>query len=442
MSDATRNALRTFLPAAASVTNPVDMLASAPPEHFARALAVILRDDNVDSVLTIFIPPLVTDPDAVAAALASVAPEAKGKPILGVFMRAEGAPAALASIPSYAFPESAARALARVTHYGAWRATPTGEIPSFDDVRVDDLRALVDEVLARGGGWLTTDEGRRLLAGGGITTVATRAVANGDEAVAEADCMGYPVALKAVGPALLHKSERHAVRLNLSDARAVRAVAQQFDEQFQDEMTSMIVQRMVPGGVEMLVGAIQDPTFGPIVVCGSGGVLVELLGDTALRLHPVSDREAAEMIGELRGAALLRGFRGAPPVDELALRETILRVSALLTVCPEIQEIDLNPVKVLQTGTSVVDVRVRIERLGAASRARRVEYRGRSARRLPQRAPSGAGMSRSTKVWIARMSTGVKPIRVSTWPTYCADQSAAYWRQCDEAVWRWARAFS
>jgi acetyl coenzyme A synthetase (ADP forming)-like protein len=374
LSDATRNELRSFLPPAASVTNPVDMLASAPAEHFARALSVILRDENVDSVLAIFIPPLVTEPDAVAAALASVAPEARGKPILGIFMRAEGAPAALASIPSYAFPESAARALARVTHYGSWRAKPTGEVPVFHDVRADDLRVLVDEVLARGGGWLTTDEGRRLLAAAGITTPATRAAGNADEAVAEADHMGYPVALKAVGPGLLHKTERNAVRLNLTDAVAIRAVAQEFESQFRGEMSGMIVQRMVPGGVEMLVGAIQDPTFGSIVVCGSGGVLVELLGDTALRLHPVTDRDAGEMIGELRGATLLRGFRGAPPADEPALRETILRVSALLTVCPEIQELDLNPVKVLPTGTCVVDARVRIDRPRAAPRSRRVEY--------------------------------------------------------------------
>ena len=200
LSEATRAELRRFLPPAASVTNPVDMLASAPAEHFARALAIILTDENVDSVLTIFIPPLVTEPDAVAAAIASAAPEANGKPILGIFMRAEGAPAALASIPSYAFPESAARALARVTHYGAWRAKAVGDVLSFPDVRRDDLRTLVDEVLTRGGGWLTTDESRRLLAAAGIASAPTSSVASADEAVAEADRMGYPVALKAVGP--------------------------------------------------------------------------------------------------------------------------------------------------------------------------------------------------------------------------------------------------
>jgi acyl-CoA synthetase (NDP forming) len=325
-------------------------------------------------VLTIFIPPLVTEPDAVARAIASVAPQAQGKPILGIFMRAEGAPAALASIPSYAFPESAARALARVTHYGEWRAKAGGEVAGFHDLRTDDLRTIVDEVLSRGGGWVTTDEARRLLAAAGISSAATRAVATADEAVAAAEQVGYPVVLKAAGPVLLHKTERNAVRLNLTDEAAVRAVARQFEAQFKGEMSGMVVQRMVPGGVEMLVGAIEDPTFGPIVVCGSGGVLVELLGDTAFRLHPVTDRDAEDMVSELKGAALLRGFRGAPPADEAALRETILRVSAVLSVCPEIQELDLNPVKVLRTGVCVVDARVRIDRLRLAPRTRRVEY--------------------------------------------------------------------
>ena len=124
----------------------------------------------------------------------------------------------------------------------------------------------------------------------------------------------------------------------------------------------------------MLVGAVHDPTFGPLIVCGTGGVFVDLLADSVFRLHPVTTDDAEEMIQGLRGARLLRGYRGAPPVDEAALRDVVLRVSALLSVCPEIQELDLNPVKVLGSGACVIDARVRIERQVPNRRGRRVEY--------------------------------------------------------------------
>jgi acyl-CoA synthetase (NDP forming) len=136
----------------------------------------------------------------------------------------------------------------------------------------------------------------------------------------------------------------------------------------------MLVQRMVPGGMEMLVGALHDPTFGPIVLVGSGGVLVDLLADSAVRLQPLTADDAAEMIEELRGARLLRGYRGAPPADEAALKDVMLRVSTLLDICPEIQELDINPLKVLEHGACAVDVRVRVEKLAAGRRRRRVEY--------------------------------------------------------------------
>ena len=131
------------------------MLASAPPDHYRRALAAILRDDHVDSVITIFIPPLVTEPDAVASAIAAGARGVEGKPVLGVFMRAEGAPAALAPIPSYAFPESAALALARVTAYGQWRPKPVDPLPASTRFDRDAIRRIVERVLDRGGGWAT-----------------------------------------------------------------------------------------------------------------------------------------------------------------------------------------------------------------------------------------------------------------------------------------------
>jgi acetyl coenzyme A synthetase (ADP forming)-like protein len=372
LGDQTRAELRSFLPDAATVSNPVDMLASAPAEHFGRALAALLRDEHVDSVLTIFIPPLVTDPESVASAIAAAA--IGEKPVLGIFMRADGAPQTLAPIPCFAFPESAAIALARVTEYGEWRQKPLGAVPRLTDIRADEARAIVDGALRRGGGWLTTTETLALMAAAGIPMAPARLVSSADEAVAAASELGFPVALKAIGPTILHKTERQAVRLDLNRPDAVREAARDFGARLQGELTGMLVQRMVGGGVEMLVGAVHDATFGPLVVCGSGGVLVDLLADSAFRLHPLTTDDASEMIDSLKGAQLLRGFRGTPALDEAALRDVVLRVSVLLGLCPEIQELDLNPVKVLESGACAVDARVRVERVRPGPPTRRVQY--------------------------------------------------------------------
>jgi acetate---CoA ligase (ADP-forming) len=375
LSAATREELRSFLPESASVGNPVDMLAQAAPEHYRRALGALLRDEVVDSVLVIFIPPLVTDPVAVAQAIAEVARDVVEKPIVGVFMSSQGAPAVLAGVPCQDFPEPAALALARVTDYGEWRRRPAGTVPALPGIRRDDARQVVARALDRGGGWLTVDEAQALMAAVGIPTAAARRVrTSADEAAAAATAIGFPVAVKGLGPLLLHKTERGAVLLDLDDEQAVRAAVDDLNRRLPGELDGLLVQRMAPRGVEMLVGALHDATFGPLVVCGSGGILVDLLADSAFRLHPVTAEDAAEMIEELRAARLLRGYRGRPPADEAALRDVVLRVSALCEVCPEIQELDLNPLTVLTEGVCAVDVRVRVERDVAKPYSRRVEY--------------------------------------------------------------------
>lgn len=374
LSEATRTELRSFLPEAASVNNPVDMLASAPPDHFRRALDAILRDDSVDSVITIFIPPLVTDPQAVAQAIATASECVAGKPVLGVFMRAEGAPPALAPIPSYAFPESAALALSRVTTYGRWRAKSVMPAPALERFAREEIRSIVDGALAGGPGWMGVAAAQQLLVAAGITTAAGTVASTEQQAVDAAARLGFPVAMKALGPALLHKTERKAVVLNVGHESGVRATYADFAERFRTEMTAVLVQRMVTPGTEMIVGAVQDPLFGPVIACGTGGVLVDILADTSFRLHPLTATDAVEMIDGLRGARLLRGYRGSPPGDEAALRDVLLRVSALVDAAPEIQELDLNPVIVLPTGACVADVRVRLDAAAPAKRGRRVEY--------------------------------------------------------------------
>jgi acetate---CoA ligase (ADP-forming) len=291
-----------------------------------------------------------------------------------VFMRAEGAPPALSPIPCYAFPESAALALARVTSYGRWRARPVEAPPILDRIDRVGIRAAVDRVLRRGGGWTTAEEAATLLSAAGINCAVARVAKNLDEALQAASAIGYPVALKALGPALLHKTERRAVCLNIADPASLRAAHADLTTRFADEMTSVLVQEMVPPGVEMIVGALQDPLFGPLIACGTGGVLVDLLADSVFRLHPLTEPDTVEMIDQLKGARLLRGYRGATPADETALRDVLLRVSELVTAAPEIFELDLNPVMVTAAGACVADARVRIEHPRPQGNYRRVAY--------------------------------------------------------------------
>jgi len=374
LSAETRTELQQFLPAAASLGNPVDMIASATAAQYERATRVLLADANVDSVLVIFIPPLVTKPDEVARAIAAGAAGAS-KPVLANFISSRGAPPELAPIPSYLFPEAAVTALARATAYGAWRRQPQGSVPEFRDVQRGIAREIIDRALARGDGWLTPDEAQRLLGAVGIATAAARLAKSDEEAVAAAREIGYPVALKAAGPEILHKSEVGGVVLGLRDEASLRSAFHALASRLGHTMTAALVQQMVPGGVELLVGAVVDPTFGPLMACGSGGVLVDLLADTAFRLHPLTDRAAEEMVGGLKSVRLLRGYRGHVPADERALVQTLLRVSALMAIAPEIQELDINPLKVLERSVLAVDVRVRVSRRDPQpSPMRRISY--------------------------------------------------------------------
>ncbi len=377
LSDTTIAELRSFLPAAASVNNPIDMLASASAADYERALKIVLKDEQVDSVLVIFVPPLVTGANQVAAAVqvAARAGSNLGKPVVATFMRAVGAPPELDPIPCHRFPEAAARALAHAARYSGWRNEQAGKTVAFTDIDTKRARGIIDRAMARGGGWLAPMDAQALLDSFRIPVALVEIANNEEEAVRSAAHLGYPVALKAIGPGLLHKSDVGGVRLGLATERDVREACRDLDARLGDRMTNLLVQRMSSSGVELFVGITQDPTFGPLLVCGPGGTLVELFGPPAVRLLPMTDAEASALLHEMPGRQLLDGYRGAPPADRTATRELLLRLSQLAEACPEVQELDLNPVRLFQQGLSVLDVRIRV---GATSSrlasARRVCY--------------------------------------------------------------------
>jgi acyl-CoA synthetase (NDP forming) len=267
------------------------------------------------------------------------------------------------------FPEAAATALARVVTHAEWRRRPHGSIPAFTDVRPDIAKSLT----AGREGWLPPPAVEQVLRAFGIPVAETVIATAEDEAVAAAKRIGAAVALKAVGPSILHKTDVGGIALGLAGDDAVRGAYRDMQVRLGDAMSGVIVQRMVPAGVEMLVGATSDPNFGPVIACGTGGTLVELFSDVVLRLHPLTDIDAVQMINELRGAPLLRGYRGTPPGDEHALRDVLLRVSALIDACPAILELDINPLTVLATGACAIDARIRVGHV-TPSQSRRVTY--------------------------------------------------------------------
>jgi acyl-CoA synthetase (NDP forming) len=311
---------------------------------------------------------LVTRAEDVARAIVDAARGASaGKPVVTVFLSARGVPEELKTaelrIPSFAFPEAAATALARVARYSEWRARPQSELPRFDDLRRDEGAAVVATALARGDGWLTAEETSSLLSCYGLPLIEQRIVTSHTEAGEAADSIGGEVALKAIAPGLLHKTEAGAVRLHLKGAQQVSTAAEEMAAKLAENgqpVSGFVVQRMNSRGVEMLVGIAHDPQFGPVVACGAGGVFVELMHDVSVRLSPLTRDDAFEMIRSLKSYPLLNGFRGSPVCDIAALEESLLRVSTMVEDLPPIAELDCNPLVVSEQGAVILDARVRV----------------------------------------------------------------------------------
>jgi len=369
LSQATRNKLRRFLPAEASIGNPIDMIASATGDDYARTIGTVAADPDVDAMIVIYIPPEITKAPEIATAIAGALERIDGRiPVATTWMSTKGLPTDLAGgtrIPSFAFPEQAAIAMARAARYGAWRDRPAGTIPRFPDMRSDEAFAIIANVLGRRDtGWLTSEEVERLLDCYGLRTARSERARTPEEAGAIAGRIGSAVALKAFGPDIVHKTEVGAVALGLTGPAATADAARAMAERVGDTgatLDGFLVQAMVEQGVEMLVGVAHDPVFGPVVACSAGGTTVELVHDVAVRVTPITDLDASEMVRSLRTFPLLEGFRGAQKADVLALEEVILRVSALVDNHPAIAEMDCNPVMVLPRGAVVVDARVRVQ---------------------------------------------------------------------------------
>jgi acetyl coenzyme A synthetase (ADP forming)-like protein len=366
LTETSQQKLRSVLKREASVSNPVDMIASATAEQYREAIRTVANDPNIDSLIVIFVPPLVTRVEDVAQVISEeVAALHRRKPVATVLMSPLKPPVGLtnARVPVYQFPETAAITMARAARYGEWRKRPEPQRVELSDVRREEAAAIVATALQRGEGWLTPEEVAQLLACYGLRMVEQRFVGTPGEAAEAARDLGCPVALKIIAPNVLHKTDAGGVRLKLRDPRSVRAAAKEMIARLEsqgEQPTGFIVQRMAQVGVEMILGVVHDPQFGPVVACGAGGTQVELLRDVAVRLTPIAKPEASEMIRTLKTYPVLEGFRGGRKFDVTALEDALLRVSALVDDISQIAELDCNPFVVTEQGGEILDARVRV----------------------------------------------------------------------------------
>jgi acetyl coenzyme A synthetase (ADP forming)-like protein len=364
-----RQTLAASMPAAGSTANPIDMLASASGEDYERAISVLAACEEIDAIIVIFTPPLITKATEVVRAIHRAAHALpRAIPVLSVFMSKQAAPRVIEAggvrIPHFPFPEEAARALSLVARYGAWRARPEEPAVQIGGIDSDRAAAVIATSLAAEGGWMSPAAVVELLTCYGIPMVETREARTPNEAGRQAQLLDAEVALKGIATGVLHKSDAGAVRLHLKGPKQVEQAARQMSDDLEKaghKVSAFQVQPMVPEGVEMLVGVVQDQHFGPVLACGAGGTATELLKDVSVRITPITKGEADRMVRSLKTFPVLDGYRGAPHADVGALEDVLLRVSALVEAHSEIAEMDLNPLTVHAAGAVVVDARIRLE---------------------------------------------------------------------------------
>jgi acyl-CoA synthetase (NDP forming) len=369
LAAATRRRLAGLLPSGAAVTNPVDTTAAIGQDAFRACLEEVAADDGIDAVLAITVPTAIADlAQAMCAAqitkpmAAALLDQQATVRLLTCAERQDSGTPAPTGIPAYAFPEGAARAMGHAARYHAWRGRQRGQVPEFSGLRTVAAKARVTAFLRAhpDGGWLPQDAVRELLDCYQIPIVPAILARSEEEAVQAAAGFGGPAVLKAEATGLVHKTEAGAVKLGLHGEQEVRAAYAELAGTFGSRLTGVVVEPMLSGGVEVLVGVVQEAVFGPLVVFGLGGVATEVLGDHAARLTPLTDTDADELIHEVHAAPLLLGHRGTPPVDIAALADVLLRVSRLADDLHDVAELDLNPVIATPDGARAVDARIRV----------------------------------------------------------------------------------
>jgi len=365
LGDHTKDALRQVLDAEAAFENPVDLTADGVAASLEKAIEIVLHDDAIDAIIVATTDLPVLSANGARETVARVA-RRSDKPIVACIMGGPSQPssddARVAEVPS---PERVASALAHVCRYAEWRRAPRSSTEGFEElsdnsVLTEIVRAMLDQNPT--GGWLDLDESARLLEACGVPVIATRFARTAEEAISVAESIGFPVVLKARSGALIHKSDVGGVALGLQDAEAVRGAYETMSSRLGAQMGGAVIQPVAAPGVEGIVGLTVDPDYGPVVMVGLGGVMTDLLDDHAFAVPPFAPGTADAMVGSLRAAPLLDGYRGGPVLDRKALVMVLDAIANVADKVPELVELDLNPVVVTATGALVVDGKARLAR--------------------------------------------------------------------------------
>ena len=370
----TAEKLKAVIKREVTIRNPLDLTAGASGEEFAATLKVLAADPANDAVILIFVPPVVVSLESMERAVGEVVPlfQRHQKPLLACFMGLRGLNRKLGYkdkfVPCYPFPEDAVSALAEAAEYGEWRRKPKGTVPRIRGLQRERARRVMERAMTRTSArplWLGPEEIAELLQCYGIRFAEAQEAKTPAEAASLASKIGFPIAVKLVSSTISHKTDVGGVVLGLKSEKEVEKAFNDIRDSLarlgrENKMEGVTVQRMVAGGIETIVGVTQDPSFGPLVMFGLGGVYAELFKDVAFKLHPLTDVDARELVASIKMARLFEGFRGAPAADTPALEDLLLRLSALIEDTPQIAELDLNPVKVMPKGEGywVIDARV------------------------------------------------------------------------------------
>lgn len=368
-SEETAKHLKRHLPATANRNNPIDVIGDARADRYNNAMTATFKDEDVHAVFVILTPQSMTDIDLIAREVAKVSSH-YDKPVYASFMGEADVQEGIEilqrnRIPHYQIPESMADALSCVVQFHERLENISSSPIIYSDVNSSKAKMILDRIVQQGRSFLTEDEASEVLKNYGFPTLSMQITTSAEEAMEVADKIGYPVVMKVVSQEVVHKTEAGGIVLDIPSSgdagRAYTAIMDNVTQKVSKEhIKGVVVAPMIPDGVEVILGMKRDPSFGPVLMFGMGGIQVEVYRDVSFRVAPVSAEEALAMIEEIKGYPLLQNFRGRKAKDIEKLKICMMRLSQLALECPQIMELDINPLIVLEKGCYVADAKIMV----------------------------------------------------------------------------------